>query len=136
MQTSAARCTSGMTAICSTSGARRRRSITSDTSWFIGAVSHVRMGASDGSLILTSIWKGWYERQFRRPLSSDRRRDLRTEPRGISTERTERLGHCAVRWYENVHQQVPAVRCRRNVLDEQIVQAVVGVSIREREIQR
>lgn len=54
----------------------------------------------------------------------------------MSTERSERLGHCAVRWYENVHQQVPAVRCRRNVLDEQIVQAVVGVSIREREIQR
>jgi hypothetical protein len=94
------------------------------------------MGASDGSLILTSIRKGWYERQFRRPLPSDRRRDLRAEPRDISTERTERLGHCAVRRYDNVHQQVPAVRRRRDVLDEQIVQAVVGVPICQREIQR
>jgi hypothetical protein len=88
------------------------------------------------SLILAPIRTGRYERQFRGSLPSDRCRDLRAESRGISTERTERLGHCAIRWYDNVHQQVPAVRCRRNVLDEHIVQAVVGVSISQREIQR
>jgi hypothetical protein len=35
-----------------------------------------------------------------------------------------------------VHQKVPAVRRGRNVLDKEIVQAVVGVSICQREIQR
>jgi hypothetical protein len=94
------------------------------------------MGASDGSFILTSIRSGWYERQFWRPLPGDRRRDLRAEARGISTERTECLGHRPFRRYDNVHQQVPAVRRRRNFLDEQIVQAVIGVPICQREIQR
>jgi hypothetical protein len=35
-----------------------------------------------------------------------------------------------------VHQQVSAVRRRRNVFDEQIVQAVIGMSICQREIKR
>jgi hypothetical protein len=34
-----------------------------------------------------------------------------------------------------VYQQVPAVRCRRHVLDEQIVHAIVGIAICKREIE-
>src|SRR5713226_5149779 len=109
MQTSVARCKSGMTAICWTSGARRRRSIASDTSCFIGAVSQVWMGASDGSLILTSIRKRWYERQLRRTLTRDRHGDFRTEAWRISTEGAERLRHRPVGQDDNMHQQMPAV---------------------------
>jgi hypothetical protein len=134
MQTSVARCTSGMTAICWTSGARRRRSIASDTSWFIGAASQVRMGAS-GSLIRTSIRKGWYERQFRRTLSRDGHSDFRTEAWRISTERAERLRYRPTDRDDHVHQQVSAVRCRRHVLDEQIVHAIVGIAICERQVE-
>src|SRR5688500_12904639 len=110
MHTSVARCTSGMTAICWTSGARRRRSIASDTSCFIGAVSQVWMGASDDSLILTSITESWHERQLRRTLTRDGHGDFRTEARRISTERAERLRYRPVHRDNHVHQQVPAVR--------------------------
>src|SRR3989442_9481048 len=131
MQTSAARCTSGMTAICWTSGARRRRSIASDTSWFIGAASQVRIGATDGSLILTSIRKGWYERQFRRTLPRDGHGDFRTKAWRISTECAERLRHRSVDRDDHVHQQVPAVGGWRHFLDEQIVNAIVDTAICE-----
>jgi hypothetical protein len=35
-----------------------------------------------------------------------------------------------------MHEQVPAVGCRRHVLNEQIVQAIVGMPICQCEIQR
>jgi hypothetical protein len=94
------------------------------------------MGASDGSLIITSIREGRYKRQLRRTLASDGHGDLRTEAWRISTERAERLRNRAVAWNDHVHVEVPAVRRRRNVLNEQIVQAIVGRPIRQREIQR
>jgi hypothetical protein len=50
-------------------------------------------------------------------------------------ERRERLGHRALRRYDDVHQQVSAVRRRRNVFHEQIGQAVIGMSIGQRKIQ-
>src|SRR5688572_15424045 len=135
MQTSVARCTSGMTAICWTSGARRRRSMASDTSCFIGAVSQVWMDASDDSLIRASIRKSWHERQFGRTLARDRHRDFRTEAWRISTERAERLRYRTVDRDDHVHQQVSAVRRRRHVLDEQIVHAIVSIAICERQVE-
>jgi len=92
------------------------------------------MGASDRSLIIASIREGRYKRQLRRTLASDGHGDLRTEAWRISTERAERLRYRAVAWNDHVYQQVPAVRCRRHVLDEQIVHAIVGIAICEREI--
>jgi hypothetical protein len=125
-----------MTAICWTSGARRRRAIASDTSWFIGSASQVRIGASDSSVILTSTWESRHERQLWRTLTRDGHGDFRTEPWRISTERAERLRYRAVDWDDHVHEEVPAVRRRRHVLNEQIVQAIVGMPICQREIQR
>jgi hypothetical protein len=34
-----------------------------------------------------------------------------------------------------VHQEVPAIRGRKNLLDEEIVDAIANVAIREREVQ-
>jgi len=93
------------------------------------------MDASDGSLIAASIRNGRHKRELGRSLPGDSRGDLRAEARGILPKRCERLGHRALRRYDDVHQQVSAVRRRRNVFDEQIVQAVIGMSICQREIQ-
>ena len=93
------------------------------------------MGASDGSLILTSIRKGRHERQLRRALSGDGHGDLRTEARRISTEYAERLVHRPIGRDDHVDEKVPAVGRRRNVFNEEIVQAVVGMPICQREIQ-
>jgi hypothetical protein len=35
-----------------------------------------------------------------------------------------------------VHQEVPAIRGRNNLLDEKIVDAIASIAIRQREIQR
>jgi len=35
-----------------------------------------------------------------------------------------------------LHQEVPAIRGRKNLLDEKIVDAIANVAIREREVQR
>jgi len=94
------------------------------------------MDASDDSFILTSIRKSWYERQFRRTLTRDSHGDFRAEAWRISTERAECLRHRPVGRDDHVHQKMPAVWRRRHVLDEQIVHAIVGLSICEREIQR
>ena len=93
------------------------------------------MGASDGSLILTYIRKSWYERQLRRTLTRDGHGDFRTEAWRISTERAERLRYRPVDRDDHVHQQVPAVRRRRHVLDEEIVHAIVGIAICERQVE-
>jgi hypothetical protein len=93
------------------------------------------MGASDGSLILTSIRESWYERQLRRTLARNGHGDFRTEAWRISTERAERLRYRTVDRDDHVHQQVPAVRRRRHVLDEQIVHAIVSIAICERQVE-
>jgi hypothetical protein len=53
----------------------------------------------------------------------------------ISTERAESVRHRPVDRDNNMDQQMPAVRCRRHVLHEQIVHAIVGIAICEREIE-
>lgn len=93
------------------------------------------MGASDGSLIITSIRKGRYKRQLRRTLASDGHGDLRTEAWRISTERAKSVRYRPVDRDNNMDQQVPAVRRRRHVLDEQVVQAIVGNAICERQVE-
>ena len=52
------------------------------------------------------------------------------------TECAERLVHRPVCRNDYLHEKVSAVGCRRDVFNEQIVQAVVGMSICQREIQR
>ena len=47
----------------------------------------------------------------------------------------QRFGDRAISRYDDVHQQVPAVRGRRDLLDEEVAEAVIGVSIGQREIQ-
>jgi hypothetical protein len=93
------------------------------------------MGASDGSLILTSIRKSWYERQLRRTLTRDGHGDFRTEAWRISTERAERFRYRPVGRNDYMHQQVPAVGGWRYLLDEQIVHAIVGMAICERQVE-
>jgi hypothetical protein len=102
----------------------------------MGSASQVRIGASDGSLILTSIRKGGHERQLWCTLPGDGHRDLRTQARRISAECAERLVHWSIGWDDHVHEKVPAVGRRGHLFDEQIVHAIVGMSICEREIQR
>ena len=52
------------------------------------------------------------------------------------TECAERLVHRPVCRNDHVREKVSAVGCRRDVFNEQIVQAVVGMAICQREIQR
>jgi hypothetical protein len=101
----------------------------------MGSVSQVWIGARDDSLILASIPKGGHERQFRRTFPRNSHSHFRTETRRLSTESAERLIHQSVGWDDHVYEKVPAVGRRRNVFDEQFVQAV-GVPICQREIQR
>jgi hypothetical protein len=101
----------------------------------MGPASQVRISASDGSLILTSIRKRRYERQLWRTPPCNGHGDFRTEARRILTECAERLVHRPVSRDDHVHEKVPAVGRRRNVLNEQIVQAIVGMPISQREIQ-
>src|SRR5687767_7895370 len=102
----------------------------------MGSASQVWIGASDGSLILTSMRKGRYERELRRALPRGGHSHFRTEAWRILTEGAERLRHGPVDRDDHVHQKVPAVRRRGHVLNVQIFQAIVGVPIRQREIQR
>jgi hypothetical protein len=102
----------------------------------MGSASQVRIGASDGSLILTSIRKRWHERQLRRTLPGNGHSDLRTEARRVFPKCAECLRHKAVGWDDYVHQEVPAVRRRRHVLNEQIVQAIVAMPICQCQIER
>jgi hypothetical protein len=102
----------------------------------MGSASQVWIGATDGSRIFTSIGKSWNERQFRRTLPRNGPSDLRTETRRILSKRAECLVHWSVGWNDYVHEKVPAVGRRRYVFNEQIVQAIVGMPICQREIQR
>ena len=92
-------------------------------------------GASDDSLILTSIRKGWHERQLRRALAADRHRDFRTQAWGVPaealsasvTERSAGMTTCTSR--------CPQSGAGDDLLDEQIIHAIIGMAICEREVQ-
>src|SRR5258708_23943274 len=94
------------------------------------------MGAIDASFIGASIWKGRYKRQFRRPLPSDCHRHLRTETRSIAAEGADCIRDRAAVRDEHVRQEASAIRRRRNVLDEQSVDAIARIPIFEREVSR
>ena len=51
-------------------------------------------------------------------------------------EAGQRIHHRSVAWYDNVHQQVPAIRRGRDIIHEQLVQAIVFMPVCQREIQR
>src|SRR5258708_8551938 len=136
IQTSAARCTSGITAICCTSGARRRRSSASETSRPIGAASQARMGGIDVSLIATPILISRNKTQLRCPLPTYCRGHLRAESRSLAPECSHCIDDRKARRDNHVHQKVPAIWGRKNLLDEKIVDAIANVAIREREVQR
>src|ERR1051325_7243680 len=134
MQTSAARCTSGITAICCTSGARRRRSSASETSCPIGAASQVRMAGINVSLIAAPILISRSKTQLRRPLPTYRRSHLRPESRGLASESSHRIVNREASRDNHVHQDAPAIRRWKNLLDEKIAEAIANVAIREREV--
>jgi hypothetical protein len=52
-----------------------------------------------------------------------------TETRSITAEGTDRIRDSAVGWYDHVHQEAPAIRGRRNVLDEHIVEDIASITI-------
>jgi len=93
------------------------------------------MGAGDDSLIVASERKRRHERQLRRTLPRNRAGDFRSQARRIPTEGAERVIDASVTRYDHVHDEVPAVRRRRHVVNEQIVQAIVGMSICQRKVQ-
>lgn len=92
------------------------------------------MGAIDASLTTAPILVSRYKTQLRRSLPSDCRGYFRTEPRSFATERNHRISNRHAGWDEHVHQEAPAIRGRKNVLDEQIVDAIANVAICECEV--
>src|SRR5260370_20144005 len=133
MQTWAARCTSGITAICCTSGARRRRSSASETSCPIGAASQARMGGIDVSFITTPVLISRNETQLRCPLPTYCRGHLRAESRSLAYECSNCIDDRQARRDNHAHQEVPAISGRENLLDEKNVDAIANVAIRKRE---
>src|SRR5450432_473622 len=93
------------------------------------------MGAIDPSLMVASIREGRYKQQFGRPLPADCHGHLRTYPRSIAAECSDRFGDWAVFRDEHVHQEASAIRGRRNFFDEQTRDAIAGIAICEREVQ-
>jgi hypothetical protein len=94
------------------------------------------MGAIDVSLIATPIRKCRNKIQLRCPLPTDCGGHLRAKSRSLTPECGHRIDDGQARRDNHVYQEVPAVRCRKNLLDEKIVDAVANVAIREREVQR
>ena len=83
----------------------------------------------DASLIVASIWINRDKRQLRRPLPSNGHGHLRTETRSITAEGIDRIRDRAVGRYDHVHQEAPAIRGRRNVLDKHIVEDIASITI-------
>src|SRR5260370_24472300 len=136
MQTSAARCTSGITAICCTSGARRSRSSASETSCPIGAASQARMGGIDVSLIATPILISRNKTQLRRPLPTYCRGHVRAESRSLEYECSHCIDDRQARRDNHLHQKVPAIRGRKYLLNDKLIYSIANVALRERTFQR
>src|SRR5689334_2549087 len=100
----------------------------------MGAASQLRMDAMRSSLIIGYLRRRGDERQLGHPLSSDRRGDFRTEPGRFAAQRTDHVGRWTVSRNDDMHQQSPTIRRRRNVIDEQIAEVILAVAICEREI--
>ena len=94
------------------------------------------MGDMDVSLIATPILISRSKTQLRCPLSTYCQGHLRAESRSLASECSHRIDDRQARWDNHVHQEVPAIRGRKNLLDEKIVDAIANVAIREREVQR
>lgn len=124
--TSDDKCTSGITAIRCTSGARRRRSMASVTSEFIGSASHVSTGARLALFIAASVRHSGYEVQFRRPLSGDRHGDLGTKTRRFAPQSGHQVRHQKTVLGRYVHQQPAAIRRRRHFFNEQAGETLAG----------
>jgi hypothetical protein len=88
------------------------------------------------SLIATPILISRNKTQLWCPLPTYRRSDLRAKSRSLAPECSHGIDDRQARRDNHVHQEVPAIRGRKNLLDEKIVDAIANVAIREREVQR
>ena len=53
----------------------------------------------------------------------------------MASECSHRIDDRQTRRNNHVHQEVPAIRSRKNLLDEKIADTIANVAIREREVQ-
>jgi hypothetical protein len=90
------------------------------------------MGGIDLSLIATPILISRNKTQLRRPLPTYCRGHLRAESRSLASKCSHRIDDRQTDRNNHVHQEVPAIRGRKNLLDEKIVDAIGNVAIRER----
>jgi hypothetical protein len=87
------------------------------------------MEAITVSLIDAFIWERGYKSQFGGPLSSDHPGHFRTETRSFAAECIDRIAYGAISRDNYLHQKAAAIRCRRNILDEQTDHAVGGIAV-------
>jgi len=90
----------------------------------------------DVSLIATPIQISRNKKQFRRPLPAYCRGNLGAQSRSFASEYGHRIGDRQARRDNHVHQEVPAIRGRKNLLDEEIIDAAANVAVSKREVQR
>jgi hypothetical protein len=88
----------------------------------------------DASLIAASFLASWYETQFGRTLPSNCRCYFRTETWSFAPERNHRISDGHTNRDDHVHQVPPAIRGRKNVVDEQILGSIANAAIRKREV--
>jgi hypothetical protein len=82
------------------------------------------MGAIDVSLIATPILISRHKTELWRPLPADCKGHLRTESRSLAPECSHRIDDRQARRDNHVHQEVPTIRGRKNLLDEKTIGAI------------
>jgi hypothetical protein len=88
----------------------------------------------DASLIAAPFLASRYETQFGRTLPSDCRCYFRAETWSFAPERNHRISDGHANRDDHLHQEPPAIRSRKNVLDEQILGSIANAAIRKREV--
>jgi hypothetical protein len=94
------------------------------------------MGGIEVSVIETPTLISRNKTQFRCPLPTYCRGDLRAESRRFTPESRYRIDDGEARRDNHVHLEVPAIRSGKNLLNEEIVDTITNVAIRQREVQR
>jgi hypothetical protein len=93
------------------------------------------MGASDTSVI-TSLLVSGGKTQFRRPLPGDCGGYFSTQTRGLAPQSQDGIRYRKTSRDKHVHQKVPAIRRRKNILDEQAVNAIANIPLSHRKVER
>ena len=84
--------------------------------------------------MIASIRNHRNKQQFRCAFPGNGHGHLRTETRSITAKRTDRIDDRAAGRDKHMHQEMPAVRGGRNILDEQTTRTIVSTGVRKRKI--